>query len=587
MIIYQHHRFLFSFCLALFFVAATASASDKESKRKKKDDKQTGAVNTAYDPKIEQLLLDAEKAKITEDWDAAITGYKDILKADPANGNAYFQLAQIYNNQMKWTEAENAALAAVKADGTNKWFLEQLANIYMNQGKGKEALEAYKTLTQKFPNNPDYYLNLGYLYSRVAQYDNAIKIYDQFEKNFGIDEQVIEEKKNLYLRLNKFNEAVNEVKKLQDAFPGEVEYLLQEAELYRANKMKDKAIAIYKKILESEPDNPQAQLGLTSLTITSPSGEQSIENLRGIFQNDKVGIDTKISILLLTYIQNNSKDPAKRKEALELAEILTDVHPTEAKAHAMKGDLLYMDEQDDKALAAYQKALELNKDVVQVWQNVILIYNSKRDWSNSLKTSAEAIELFPNQPLLYLLKGGAEYQLKQYEKALKTFAKGEKMSADNAKLRAQFLSNLGDVYHSLNQHTESDSAYEKSLKLDGDNAYVLNNYSYYLSLRKHNLERAKQMSGYSNQLEPNNSSFLDTYAWILFQLKDYKGAKEWQEKALKASEDQSSTLLEHYGDILYMMGNKSDAVANWKKAKELGSDSDTLDRKIAEQKFVE
>ncbi|MCS6935419.1 MAG: tetratricopeptide repeat protein, partial [Chitinophagales bacterium] len=410
---------------------------------------------------------------------------------------------------------------------------------------------------------------------------------DLFEKNFGLDEQVIEEKKNLYLRLNRFQDAVNEVKKLQEAFPGETEYLLQEAELYRANKMREKAIEVYKKILQYEPDNPQAQLGLTALQMTDAGKEQNYENVRQIFENDKVGIDTKISILMLSYVQNSRRDSARIREALELGEILTRVHPDDAKAHAMKGDLYYMNEQDDKALAAYLRALELNKDVVQVWQNVILIYNSKRDWNKSLQMATEAIELFPNHAILYLFKGGAEFQLKQYEKALKSFLKGEKMSNDNTKLRAQFLSNLGDVYHNLNRHAESDSAYEKSLKLDGDNPYVLNNYSYYLSLRKHNLERAKQMSAYSNQLEPNNSSFLDTYAWILFQMKDYKGAREWQEKALKADKENSATLLEHYGDILFMLGEKNEALNYWKKAKDAGSDSDTLDRKIAEQRYIE
>jgi tetratricopeptide (TPR) repeat protein len=178
-------------------------------------------------------------------------------------------------------------------------------------------------------------------------------------------------------------------------------------------------------------------------------------------------------------------------------------------------------------------------------------------------------------------------QQKDYEKAVKSFSKGEKMTTEDLKLRAQFLANQGDAYHSLNKHTESDEAYDKALKLDPDNAYVLNNYSYYLSLRKANLEKAKQMSAYSNKLEPNNSSFLDTYAWILFQLEDYAGAREWQEKAIKADGEKSGTVLEHYGDILFKLGKKAEAVEYWKKAKQAGTDSETINRKISEEKYVE
>ena len=108
-----------------------------------------------------------------------------------------------------------------------------------------------------------------------------------------------------------------------------------------------------------------------------------------------------------------------------------------------------------------------------------------------------------------------------------------------------------------------------------------------MSLRKENLERAKQMSSYRNQLEPGNSSFLDTYAWILFQMKDYKTALEWQDKALAASASPSGTLLEHYGDILFQLGKKEEALTNWRKARELGTDSSTIDKKIEQGKYLE
>lgn len=567
-------------------MANTPDADGKKKKGKKGETEATEA-GKQQDAKLQRLLLEAEKAKVIEDWDNAIKSYQDVISANPYNSNAHFQLAQIYAGQNKMREAEEQAAVAIKIDNTNKWYFELLANIYMNQGKVKEAEETYKSLIAKFPNNPDYYLNLGFLYSKLGQFDNAIKTYDQFEKSFGVDEQVIGEKKNLYLRMGKFNEAVAEVKKLQEAFPGETDYMMMEAELYRAKRMKDKAVEIYKRVLELEPDNPHAQLGMAEINMQADNGADKQQNLKEIFRNPKVNVDTKVSILLISFIQTNSEDPVKRKEAIELADLLVNVHPEEAKAFAIQGDLYYIDEQYDKALGSYQRALEMNKDVFQVWQQVLAIYNFKKDWANLLKTSNEAMELFPNQAMIYLFRGGAEIQTKEYEKALKSFSRGEKMSGDNLKLRAQFLANQGDAYHSLGKNMQSDSAYEKSLKLDPENSYVLNNYSYYLSVRKENLERAKQMSAYSNKLDPDNNSFLDTYAWILFQLGDFSGAKEWQEKAMKAGGDKSGTILEHYGDILFKLNKKDEAVEYWRKAKELGTDSGTIEKKIAEQKYFE
>ncbi len=568
-------------------LALNAQDNGKKKKKKKGDDKtETGSLDKSSQQKLSRLFLEAEKAKVTEDWETAIKNYQEVVATDPNNANAHFQLSQIFYNQGKMAESESEALSAVKIDGNNKWYYEMLANIYMNEGKPKEAVEIFKELIKKFPNNAEYYLNLGFLQSKLGQFETAVKTYEQFEKNFGIDENVIMEKKNLFLRLNKFNEAIAEIEKLVDAFPGDVDYLHMEAELYRANRMKEKATELYKKILAIEPDNADALLAMADMGMQSGDTKQSLESIKKIFENPKVDVDTKIKILY-PYLQYWELQKDKKQDAIDLAELLTATHPDDAKGFAIKGDLYYLDSQNDKALESYKRGLELNKDVFQVWQQVMVIYNLKRDWAALQKTSNEAMELFPNQAMVYLFKGTAEQQNKELEKAVKSYLKGEKMTADNDKLRGQFWANLGDAYHSLNRMTESDSAYDRSLKLDPENAYVLNNYSYYLSLRKTNLEKAKQMSAYSNKLDPDNSSFLDTYAWILFQLNDFTGAKEWQEKAMKADDGQSGTILEHYGDILFKLGSTEEAVKYWKQAKEKGTDSISIDKKIAQGKYIE
>lgn len=565
---------------------ASAFAPEKKKKKKGNDKTQTSSLDKSTKQKLERLLLDAEKAKVVEDYEVAIKNYQDVITLDPTNSNAHFQLSQIYFTQGKLGDAEIEAAAAVKLDAGNKWYMEMLTNVYMNEGKTKDAADAFKSLIEKFPNNPDYFLNLGFLQSKAGQFENAIKTYDQYEKNFGVDENVVMEKKNLYLHLNKFNDAVSEVQKLIDANPGEIDYLMMLADMYRANRMKEKAMEVYKKILAIEPDNANALLAAADFGMQSGNEQQSLESFKKIFANPKVDVDTKIKILY-PFLQYWDLQKDKHADAFELAETLTTVHPDDAKGYAIKGDLYYLDNQNDKALDAYLKALAINKDVFQVWQQVMVLYNVKRDWTNLQKTSTEAMELFPNQAMVYLFKGAAEQQNKELEKAVKSFSKGEKMSADNEKLRAQFFANLGDVYHSMNKFAASDSAYDRSLKLDPENSYVLNNYSYYLSLRKENLEKAKQMSAYSNKLEPNSSSFLDTYAWILFQLNDFSGAKEWQEKAMKAGGDKSGTIIEHYGDILFELGNKEEAVKYWKQAKDLGTDSPSIDKKISEGKYIE
>ncbi|MBP7180035.1 MAG: tetratricopeptide repeat protein, partial [Dysgonomonadaceae bacterium] len=131
-------------------------------------------------------------------------------------------------------------------------------------------------------------------------------------------------------------------------------------------------------------------------------------------------------------------------------------------------------------------------------------------------------------------------------------------------------------------------SYEKSLKLNPQNLPVLNNYSYYLSLEKRDLDKAEQMSSITVKAEPTNPTYLDTYAWILYEQGAYTMAKIYIENAVKYSENEpSAEILEHYGDILFKTGEPEKALEQWKKAKELGSDSKTLDEKIRTGKLVE
>jgi tetratricopeptide (TPR) repeat protein len=194
--------------------------------------------------------------------------------------------------------------------------------------------------------------------------------------------------------------------------------------------------------------------------------------------------------------------------------------------------------------------------------------------------SAEAIELFPLQPAFYFFNGIANYQLESFEDAINSFEAGKEMVLDNKPLKIQFYANLADVYYQLNKFQEAFKTYDAALAEDPNNAYVLNNFSYYLSIQKQDLEKALKMSALSNELLPNNASYLDTYAWIYYQMKDYENAKTQMEKAIKFSKREDPTLMEHYGDILFRLGEKELALNQWKIAIEKGGDSEELKTKV-------
>jgi tetratricopeptide (TPR) repeat protein len=217
----------------------------------------------------------------------------------------------------------------------------------------------------------------------------------------------------------------------------------------------------------------------------------------------------------------------------------------------------------------------------------MILDEQMNDNESLLKDSHDAMELFPLEPAPYLFSGVANLRMKNYGKAIDDLLQGKDYVIDNKPLLAQFYSSLGDAYYKSNNYESSDEYYEKTLKIDPDNVYVLNNWAYYLSLRNENLEKAEKMSRRANEIEPQSSSYQDTYGWIMYRMGKMDEAKLWLEKALENNGTKSPVILEHYGDILFNTGEKDRALEYWKKARETGKGSDFLDKKISDKKLYE
>jgi tetratricopeptide (TPR) repeat protein len=256
------------------------------------------------------------------------------------------------------------------------------------------------------------------------------------------------------------------------------------------------------------------------------------------------------------------------------------VNKSEAKAYSIKGDFLYRDARDNEALAAFTKAIELDATKSQLWEQTLSIQLSLGKYAELVQYGERATSLFPNNPMFYLYYGFGLERSNKTEDAIYQFNIGKELVIENPLLLAQFYSSLGSAYNKIKDHVKSDEAYDKALVFNPNDAFTLNNYAYYLSLRKVKLEKAAIMSKQAVDREPSNPSFLDTYSWILFQQQKYTEALIWIEKTIQYDPKPSGEVLEHYGDILYKNGNVQGAVDKWMAAQEVGGGSDKLINKI-------
>lgn len=531
----------------------------------------------------ESYFVEGVKYVLLEDYPKALERLQRARTLSPANAAINYKLgeANLLSGNLK--EATSFATAAVRLDPKNAYYYLLLAQTYMAQKQFDQATKVYSTLVRDVPDSEYYLFNLGDLYLAQGKLNEALATYEKAEKHFGPVDEVSFKKQQIYLKQNKLDKALLEGKALIASNPEEVRYVLAQAEMYASNNRLPDAVRVAEQALKQDPDNPQARLILADIYRQQGNAAASEDQVKLAFESPALSIDDKVRILV-DYIKQ-LPNPKLEKTARELAATTTRLHPREAKAYAVAGDIQTITDHKAEARADYLQALRLDNSKFQIWQQVVLIDAEMNQIDSLLRHSEQALELFPNQASLWFYNGLGHLLNKQPAKGIKSLEYGRKLTADTPQLRAQFDTQLGDAYHEVKENAKSDAAYEAALAYDGTNAQALNNYSYFLSLRGEKLDKAKEMAGKLVRQFPDNDTYLDTYAWVLYRQKDYVGARQTLEKAVRTTKD--ATVIEHYGDVLYQLGEKEKALAEWERAKKTGGASPLIDRKIKDRKLYE
>jgi tetratricopeptide (TPR) repeat protein len=573
---------VFAFIVACSPSAKTSQSDKPASSSGKNRDKLTEEqlINLRF------LYVNAVKEKNLGNLDKAIELFAQCIRIDGSNHAAMYELAQIYLEQKKINDAVFFARSAYQLDSKNVWYRLFLAELYMNVRKTSEGESLYEGLFKEYPRNVEYAFKYASALLFNGKLQEAIKVYDKVEQEIGVTSELIIEKERLWLRLGKIDKAALEVEKLIAKNPLDLKSYSLLVELYQVNDMPEKALETIERMQKVNPNSPYVYLALAEYYRSTNQKQKSFDQLRLAFGSNELEHDIKIKIIssYLPLVQGN---PEMIDQGLQLAEILAKTHSTDAISLAIHGDFLTIADKFEEARSRYLESLAIDQNSFSVWRALLICQSELGDFDGMKKSSGEALELFPSQSILYLFRGIALSFKKEHEEAVKVLLAGSKLVVDNELELKDFYIRLADNYHTLNQHTESDTYFDKALKIDPRDPLVLNNYAYYLSLRKTRLEKAEQMSKLSNEIRPNEPSYLDTYGWILYVMGDYKGAKEWLQRALDNGGSGNGTILEHMGDTLYQLGEKAKAVEYWKNAKAAGETSDLINKKIADQKLYE
>ncbi len=516
-------------------------------------------------------FMEGVRCKITGDFQAAIGWYDNCLKINPESAIVKYEIASILMANQDYNGALQLAREAVAGNPGNMWYKVLLATVLQNKSMIEEACNVYADIIAKYPDKEEFYLMEAGLYASVEKWQKAIEVYDRYEAQNGITEAASIEKIKLYTKLNDVKKASNELVKLIKKYPEKDEYLSLLAELYFNYNQDKKGLQILDRLLKADPDNGFVHFYLADYYRDKKQPNEVEKHMKSALLSDNIDNGYKIQYIL-RLILNPDTTLVSDTELDTYVDLLMSKYSDDLSVRALYSDFLKKDNKLQEAKKELEFILSKDKNNYLIWEELLLICNETMDTIGMYQTGTEAIKYFPDQPLPYALSGISLMMQKDFQAAMPFFKKGVELAGDKLELKAQFYSYLADCYYNLDSVQQAFDMFDQVLLVNPDDALVLNNYAYYLSLRNEKLELAERMSSKAIALEPENGTYLDTYAWVLYMRGEYSQARYYMKLAIEKTKEPSGVLYEHYGDVLYRSGNKEEALKMWKKALELGGE---------------
>ena len=520
--------------------------------------------------KFDYYFLEALRLKEKGELDAAFDMYSHCLEIDSQSAAVQYELAQFYMFLGHTQKGESLLRKAVSLEPDNYWYKQTLASHYRKRGENKQAVGVIEDIVDRFPSRLEPLMELVDLYARLEDYKKVIHTLDRLEKLDGKSEQISMEKFRMYLQVGDMEKAFTEIESLVAEYPYEMRYLNILGDAYLENGRSEEAYPIFRKVLNEEPGYAPAMLSLAS--YYEKTGQDSLYRVQldSVLLNRSVENEMKVNIMrqLIVRSERGDKDSTK---IVGLFDAILEQEQPNADVAMLAAQYLLSKKMDDKATSVLHKIVEIDPENKPAHLQLLSFAISKNDLDEVVRICTPAIEYMPEALEFYYYKGLAHYQKDQNDEALKVFEKGVRQVNEESDktLVSDFYAIMGDIFHSKKMDAEAYAAYDSALVYKEDNIGVLNNYAYYLSVERKNLDKAEEMSYRTVKAEPKNDTYLDTYAWILFEKGKYAEARIYIDQALQHGGTESSVVVEHCGDIYFHCGETEKAVEYWKQAEEV------------------
>lgn len=518
-------------------------------------------------------------------YDEAFELLEHCHSLDSSSSAIRFFLAPYYSVLGKDSVACAMLESIVSENPDNEDYNDALVSQYARTGNWKAAIAVYERIVGTAHTKSEIYKSLYTLYYNDDNFEKALEVLDRIEEIEGKSDELTELRLRLYMLLSRHDEMIAIIKNSIAENPDDTRQMTVLGEVYTLLGKYGPAEETFKQTLEKSPEDVHTLKALINLYAQTENEDGFCNTMERLIRSEATDTETRLSNLVNYILYKEKKDSTYIKPFFQ--ELLQLPYDRLALYESYADYLEYRNAGTSELIPVYEKIVELDSENVGAIIKLLQYAIKEEDKEAVSRYADEALLYLPHKLELYFYKGFARYLLGNKMESIDIYKEGlGKRDADTElAVVAAVFTTLGDTYHELDMKKESYAAYDSALVYEPYRMEVLNNYAYYLSIENKELQKALEMSRKTIDEEPENPTYLDTYAWILFKLGRYEEAKAYAEKILSIDEEMSYVVLHHIGDIFAKCGNIEKAVTYWEMAREAGDETKILEKKIRKRKY--
>lgn len=475
-------------------------------------------------------------------------------------------------------------------------------------GLNDEAIRVLQRTYDFDPQRTELLPRLSMLYMQADRMDSAISMLNHYTDIEGYQPTIVMRKGLLYMVQGDTTKAINTIGEVIEANPLAPEGYLAKAAFMDAIGMPDSTLHYLLRAEAIEPGSGATKVALAQYYDARGDSARYEQKLAEALLQEDLDISDKLE-LLGDYIEPVIKEKQSTATADKLLSELRDQYPHEADIQDFAARYSFVKGDPESAAENIRIAIDMDPDNIVYRRQLMMYLISGGNFDEvTTKTFEQLPDSMKQDRLLLHFMATSYYGNKRFDKVIEYAGKEIEVIAPgvnpsdtldmrlitgpalkNLSVLSDIYTIMGDAYVQTQDYYNAFLAYDNALQLEPDNALTLNNYAYFITLHGTDLDKARRLSETAILLERDNPTYLDTYAWILYQQKDYEKALEQQKEAITIAEEHpdyiSAELYDHLGDIYFRMNQPEDALQAWKKALELEPDNKEIAEKIKEERI--